>query len=110
MGNFGRRKQDRYDLRVDARLKIYDTSGLLIDKHESLCTIRNICAGGAYIDTDRPLQVGTKVDVNFQLSFQNGSDTGKQSSVAVSGHVVRNEPVGMAVQFSKNYQISAIGK
>ena len=56
MGNFGRRKEDRYNLKVDAYLKIYNAPGAPVESYESFYTIRNICAGGAYLDTGDPLR------------------------------------------------------
>jgi Tfp pilus assembly protein PilZ len=70
---------------------------------------RDICAGGAFIQTDHPLSVGTDIKMNLILPLDNLPKLGnRRSRIDVSGSVVRRESQGMAVCFDKRYQISPV--
>lgn len=79
----------------------------------------NISAGGAFIETDHPLPLVSKVRLEFLLSLENlqnlkfilsleslKSWKGKRVWVNASGIVVRVDPTGMGIIFDENYQIS----
>ena len=69
----------------------------------------NICAGGAFLLTDKPLAVGTDVKMDLILPLNNLSKMGEQGSrIDVSGAVVRTESQGMAVCFDKKYNIEPL--
>ncbi len=56
--------------------------------------IKDICAGGVFIETDRELAVGQLVSIEFPLfNFDN--------IIRVSGSVARRDPGGYAVTFDK---------
>lgn len=68
---------------------------------------KNICAGGAFFNIDRPLKIGTKVKLELRLSVIGHSKLiSNQSLVKVTGAVIRNSHNGMAIGFSKNHAIS----
>ena len=67
----------------------------------------NICAGGVFLKTDSPLDLDTRVRVDFFLVVRDRSSRPKKrvSLVEVGGKVIRIEKGGMAVQFDSNYRI-----
>jgi len=78
----------------------------------------NISAGGAFIETDHPLPLVSKVRLEFLLSLEDlqvlkfvlSLETlkaweGKRVWVSASGIVTRSEPTGMGIMFDDNYQI-----
>jgi len=105
MIQFNRRKMERFDLELPAYLRIVDKD----IKQESLKFITsNICSGGAFFRTEKPLSVGTdvKIDIILPLNkFKNGRS--KTSHIDVSGSVIRTDQQGMAICFDKNYKISS---
>ncbi len=60
------------------------------EAHQDL--IQNISGGGVFIETPKPLPVGSDISMTFKLS---DSD----DPVKFKGEVVRNETNGMGVQF-----------
>jgi len=104
----GRRKMDRFTLELPAVISITDER----EKPRTFNVVsRNICAGGAFLQTDEPLSEGTYVKIDLILSLNNlqGME-GKGSRIDVSGTVVRTESQGMAVCFDKRYQISPVNE
>ena len=68
--------------------------------------VENICAGGAYINTDSPFPLGTDVKLNIKLPFDKFKELGGRSSrIDVAGSVVRADTHGMAVCFDKKFNI-----
>jgi len=74
----------------------------------------NICAGGAFLKTEKPLSVGTDVTINMLLSLKEfktiNHKAPKVSRIDVTGSVIRRERHGMAVFFDKKYHISPFFK
>ena len=103
-----RRKMDRFTLELPAGISIPDESG----KPRTFNVVtRNICAGGAFLQTDDPLSEGTYVKIDLILSLNNFTGLeGKGSRIDVSGTVVRTESQGMAVCFDKRYRISPVNE
>jgi hypothetical protein len=55
------------------------------------------------------LEIGAEVDVDLHLAFFAGNPIHeRRSKIHVSGHVIRIEPDGMAIQFDERYQIVPI--
>lgn len=105
MAMLGKRQMERFKLNVPA---IVSQNNPKKEGQKPFTELRtkNICAGGAFIITDAPFEVGTDIDVKLQLAFFTGSvEHEKKSDIHVSGSVVRTEPSGMAVKFADNYQI-----
>ena len=79
----------------------------------------NISAGGAFVETDTPLPLASKVRLEFLLSLEDlqtlkfilsletlKSWKGKRVWICASGIVARHEAGGMGIMFDENYQIS----
>ena len=102
----GRRNMERFDLNVEATV---------VEKRAAsrLSSIRlrtkNICAGGAFLLTDTPFPIGTKLDIGIRLAFLIGDRAhGRESDVFLTGAVVRTDTAGMAIKFDKKYLISQV--
>lgn len=67
----------------------------------------NICSDGAFLKTDEPLALDTRVQVGFFLLIKGLNPAVKKriSLVEVAGKVIRLEKEGIAVKFDKGYQI-----
>ena len=67
----------------------------------------NICSDGAFLKTDEPMELDTRVQVDFFLVIPGLDPEMKNriSLVEVVGRVIRLEKEGMAVQFDKGYRI-----
>lgn len=67
----------------------------------------NICAGGAFFQTEETLPEGTRVVVDLVLSIDKLKDLLEcsQCRVLVKGEVVRTGEKGIAVRFDSNYEI-----
>lgn len=101
-----RRKIDRFTLELPAEISITDESR---GPRTFNVVTRNICAGGAFFQTEEPLPERTYVKIDLILSLNNLQGTeGKGSRIDVSATVVRTESQGMAVCFDKLYQISPL--
>jgi c-di-GMP-binding flagellar brake protein YcgR len=98
-----RRKIKRFDLELATYLSVANQG----NKQESFEFITsNICAGGAFFKTDKPLTVGTDVKLTINLplgKFENVKHT--ISYIDVSGSVIRTNHQGMAVCFDRKHKI-----
>ncbi len=111
-----RREHERFSLRIQTKMTAESLSG----KTPVLeFATANIGAGGAFIETDTPLPLASKVRLEFlvalddlqTLSFVVSLDTlkswkGKRVWICATGIVARHEPGGMGIMFDDNYQIS----
>ena len=101
----GKRQMKRFDLNVPAWITLKDIK----DSSPTEFRTRNLCAGGAFIITDTPFKIGTKVDVKIHLSFfSKNIEYERRSNIHISGSVIRAESGGMAIKFSDNFQISPV--
>ena len=104
MTRIEKRKMERFSLELPARLTWTGKD----KKHESLEQLTsNICAGGAFFKTQKPLPIGTDVKINIILpldKFKNAKL--KRSYINVSGSVIRIGQQGMAICFDKKFLIS----
>ncbi len=111
-----RRIHERYFKRIQTKL----TAETLAGKTPMMEYLTaNISAGGAFIETDHPLPLVSKVRLEFLLSLEDlqtlkfilSLETlkawkGKRVWVSASGIVARCEENGMGIMFDENYQIS----
>ena len=103
-----KRKMDRFDLELPAWISVADENG---QPQTFKVVTRNICAGGAYLQTDKPLAVGTDVEIDLVLPLDRLQKMGaRPARIDVSGAVVRAESQGIVVCFDKRYQISPLDK
>ena len=101
-----RRALERFYLDLPSRLTSYGRDGK--EEQFELMT-RDVCAGGAYLNSGKPLPVGTKVKVDIVVAIVPVLEIGSSfSRVNVSGIVIRTEKDGMAVCFNHNYKISSL--
>ena len=99
-----KRKMERFSLELPTYLSIVNKG----EKRKSLKFITsNICSGGAFFKTEKPLSIGTDVKLNIILPLDKFKNvTSKRSSIYVSGSVIRTDQQGMAICFDKNYKIT----
>ena len=97
---------ERFDLKLLANIAFNN-------KAEQKSTVelmtRNICAGGAYLETSTPLPKGTEVDIDLFLPLKKFKDLdAEKAHIAVSGEVIRTDRDGMAICFDHRFQITSI--
>ena len=103
MNESERRKEERFDLKLPAKLSWTGED----NKQESFeLMTSNICAGGAYFLTDRPMSEGTEVKIDLILEIDRLHEIGsRRSHIHVSGSVIRTDQQGVAVCFDRKYKI-----
>jgi len=99
-----KRRVERFCLRLPAT--VYVTAADNSSKSTKLWT-RNICAGGAYLETEEPLEVSTCVEINLVVHGPIGrhGKAGK-ALIKLTGSVIRSEKKGMGIRFGRKYEIS----
>jgi hypothetical protein len=104
MAETNMRNMERFDLELTAYLSVADNG----EKGKSIeLMTSNICAGGAYFLTDRPMSKGTEVKMDLILELERlHALWGRQSHIHVSGFVIRTDQQGMAIRFDRKYKIS----
>ena len=101
-----KRKMERFFMELPAWITVINKN---TEPRAFEVVTRDICAGGAFLQTDQPLSVGTDIEMNLILPLNNFSQLGsRRSRIDVSGSVVRTESQGIAVCFDKKYQISPV--
>ncbi|MFC1891882.1 PilZ domain-containing protein [Thermodesulfobacteriota bacterium] len=101
-----KRNFERFDLEVPAKVGIKGADQKEVEV--SLLT-KDICAGGAYMETKEPLPAGTRVKVDFVISIEKLKEMlDSHCRVVVEGEVVRTDENGIAVRFEDNYQIMPV--
>ena len=104
------RRLERFDLALPAIIHSGASHG---EGEESIARLltKNICEGGGYFPTSKPLSKGTKVRVDLVLplsGFKLKRVKEDKAKVSVDGTVLRSEAKGMAIGFSKGYAIIAL--
>ena len=100
-----RRELERFKLRLPARFEVVSR---VPEGEKDIISIEtdNICSGGAFFHTLSPLPKGTQVKIDMVLNFQRlRIPRNRQPHIKVSGHVLRSEATGMAIQFDNRYKI-----
>ena len=103
-----RRNIERYSLSLPAKIKV---SGKTPDGDIIISRTKDISSSGAYIVTDAALPEGTSIEVEFDLSIAKLVEMmGKTGyvRVKVEGKVARTDVNGVAVKFSKDYEIQPL--
>lgn len=101
MAEIERRKMERFSLELPVLLSMVDESGI---QRAFEAMTKNICSGGGFFITDKPMSVGTDVKMGLILSINKE----KKAHVDASGSVIRTEEQGIAVRFDKKYNISPL--
>ena len=101
-----KRRMERFDLELPARVtKAKEGQG---DENLDLLT-SDICAGGAFFQTDQPLPLGTEVKIDLVLPLDELKKIeGKKALIKVSGAVIRITGDGMAICFEEGFKISSV--
>jgi hypothetical protein len=104
MIEFEKRKVERFSLALPTYLSTVNKG----KKRKSLKFITsNICSGGAFFKTEKPLSIGTDVKLNIILPLDKFKNVkGKTSHINISGSVIRTDQQGMAICFDKRYKIT----
>lgn len=112
------RLQERFSLELPVKVSVSAET----DRELQYQTVTaNISAGGAFIATNQPLPIASKVYLEFLLSFNDlkklrfilslemlKTFAGKPVWVLASGVVIRHQANGMAVIFDQDYQLSPL--
>jgi Tfp pilus assembly protein PilZ len=93
---------ERFSLELKARVSLKNNDR---DRKWVNVLTSNICAGGTFLRTRRPLPVGTRVNLEVFLPLREKKSSLKNSLIKISGVVIRSEEAGMALRFDDEYQI-----
>ena len=112
------RLQQRFSMKLPVRVLTGTETDLQV-QFEGV--IANISSGGAFIATDNPLPVSSKVYLEFLISIEElqklkfilSLETlrrfeGKPVWAKASGVIIRHERSGMAIIFDDDYQLSPL--
>lgn len=110
MQSVERRGLERFELKILARIQAVtpDPSPEMQDLYTS-----NICSGGAFFQTPRPLPEGTEVKIDLTLHLDKLKDLQEefqQVYIKIKGKVLRTEPLGMSVSFDNDYLMLPLNK
>ena len=99
-----KRKFERFDLKIPAKVEVLSSEGeTILD-----LTTNDVSSGGAFFHTSRPLPEGTDVKIDLVLpmdKLKKIQDEYDQVYIKITGTVLRVDPRGMAIYFDKNYHI-----
>lgn len=100
-----KRRLERFDLEIPATIEL-----LASDREEGIVDLltSNMCSGGAYFHTTKPLPEGTqvKIDLVLPLDRLKRLEGGcKQAYIKITGRVLRSGSKGMAICFDEDYQL-----
>ena len=100
------RKMERFPIQLPTRLLPVDDA----EEQEAIEVLTSdVCAGGAFFQTDQPLPLGAEVKVKMVLPLDELKKLeGKKAFIEVSGAVIRSTETGMAICFDKNYKMSSL--
>lgn len=106
VGDLGKRRSERFEFNLPAALATDDKEGR---RRLLEMVTKDICAGGAFLQTDYPLPKDTEVDLVLSIPLDSiRGMAGKQSRVRAMGRVVRSQRGGMAVRFDLSYQLMPV--
>ncbi len=99
----------RFDLEIPATIEL-----LTPDQEREILNLltSNMCSGGAYFHTTKPLPEGTQVKIDLVLQLdrlKRLKEAYRQAYIKVTGEVLRSESEGMAICFDADYQIMGAG-
>lgn len=98
-----KRIYERFDLKVPIKIKLDKSE---TDEDELIMTTSNICAGGAFFNTEKQLPEGTRVNLDFVISIDKLKKLSNlQCRIIVRGEIVRRDSTGMAVRFEEDYEL-----
>jgi hypothetical protein len=102
------RRLHRFNLQLPATIKYSGKKGKFIQEIIDLLT-SNVCSGGAYFSTKKPLSKGTDVNIDLRLPKEELCKSGcKRALIKVHGKVIRVESKGMAICFNTDFEIKSV--
>ncbi len=102
------RRLQRFNLRLPATIEPIRKNGKIRREIIGLLT-SNVCSGGAFFPTEKPLSKGTDVNIDLSLPKEElCKSRGKQARIKVRGKVIRVESKGMAVCFNTDFEIESV--
>lgn len=102
-----KRNIERFDLGLKAIVSIFDGAG---ESASLAMQTRDISANGAFLLTDAPLPVGTRVKVDMLLPLDELKKLGGKALIKTSGKVTRKGAGGMVICFDKNSKLLPFSK
>ena len=115
-----KREQERFSLNLKARMSCRHTEDSTIIE----TVAANISPGGAFLKTTHPFDMASKVQIEFQMQYEDlkklkfilSMETLKQFNknkkkyvwVTATGVVIRKENDGVAIIFDTDYQITPL--
>lgn len=100
-----KRKVERFDLRVETRLRVH---GLSAGPETIQFFSRDVSSSGIFLMTEKPLPLGTMVDVTMAIENElAGVPAKKTITLNNSGMVIRTSRQGMAIHFKKQSQLAS---
>ncbi len=103
-----KRAMERFDFCLPSQIHIKSLNGAIEQSCLEIVT-KDICAGGAFFETNQPLPVGTMVKMDMVLDFDNWKNLKcKCTLIQVNGFVLRTDEKGMAIQFSRRHRLSSV--
>ena len=103
-----RRKLERFQLHVPAKIELTDASG----QHETLqLETKDISADGAYFVSSKAITEGANLRLEMILSVDKLKDligVHKKVELQLQGRVIRSDSDGVAVLFDRKYHIRAL--
>ena len=100
-----KRKIQRIELRTPARIEAVAKDGKKISLQAET---KDVSSHGAFFLTKELFEENTKLDIELLLSMERLLELlrgKKEIRILIEGTVIRSEPDGFAVSFSKKYQI-----
>jgi hypothetical protein len=102
-----KRRLHRFDLEFTVAVSVMDKEGEVLEILEY--TIRDISAGGVYLQKRKALPTGTPMEVAFFLPPEMQEQVKiERAHIRVSGMVVRADEGGMGVCFDEKYHMEPL--
>lgn len=103
-----KRKVERFDLQLEAFVSLPGESS---NTDRGNLVTRDISMNGVFLITDRPLPVGSRVNVDMILTLGGKKKQDSQQAwIKASGKILRSDNQGMAVGFDDKSRILPLSK
>lgn len=103
-----RRSLERFKLQLLSRLKV---RGKEKDRRAIELLTRDVSAGGAFINTPQPLEVGTRIEMDLIIRMDRFGDQDDHAAIVnLTGIIIRADDNGMAICFDDNFKVSRLKK
>ena len=100
-----RRKYERFELRLPARIEAFTTNGPQVLN----LTTSIISAAGGFFRTEKSICEGTNVRLRLTIISERLTElTDTKGLIEVEGKVIRTSSTGIAICFNGEYQVSSL--